>query len=359
MNKILYIIATVMLLSCGRDDSESVKMKMEPVISSYVAIGSDPYPRNTEGDCIELEDGTLLCAFTRFEGYADIAPSCIVGALSRDHGRTWSVPTIICGIGLQNVMSVSLIEVNQKIHLYFLIKNSDTDLQVYRMIMTDGYKWGKPECIQMPLGYCVVVNGAVVYSNESRLYIPVCFFDKSPATLEDKSKCFYLYSDDEGNSWDKSDQVVIDESKYGGLEPTIVELSSDKVLMSMRTDLGFQYFAYFDHNGKLVKGPVRSSLPSSDSPAHLISLKHGELLAVHNNCDVDMRNRLSISLSLDEGDSWNEEFILEESANEKNSFSYPSLKKVGDRLLITYWEFLVNHYSYSLKFASLDLNVFL
>lgn len=131
-------------------------------------------------------------------------------------------------------------------------------------------------------------------------------FDKSPATLEDKSKCFYLYSDDEGNSWDKSDQVVIDESKYGGLEPTIVELSSDKVLMSMRTDLGFQYFAYFDHNGKLVKGPVRSSLPSSDSPAHLISLKHGELLAVHNNCDVDMRNRLSISLSLDEGDSWNE-----------------------------------------------------
>lgn len=49
MNKILYIIATVMLLSCGRDDSESVKMKMEPVISSYVAIGSDPYPRNTEG----------------------------------------------------------------------------------------------------------------------------------------------------------------------------------------------------------------------------------------------------------------------------------------------------------------------
>lgn len=61
MNKILYIIATVMLLSCGRDDSESVKMKMEPVISSYVAIGSDPYPRNTEGDCIELEDGTLLC----------------------------------------------------------------------------------------------------------------------------------------------------------------------------------------------------------------------------------------------------------------------------------------------------------
>lgn len=28
MNKILYIIATVMLLSCGRDDSESVKMKM-------------------------------------------------------------------------------------------------------------------------------------------------------------------------------------------------------------------------------------------------------------------------------------------------------------------------------------------
>ena len=68
-------------------------------------------PRNSEGAFVELADGSIYFLYTRYNGesYHDHASADICGMISKDGGRTWvSVGTVIKNDSM-NVMSVSLL----------------------------------------------------------------------------------------------------------------------------------------------------------------------------------------------------------------------------------------------------------
>ena len=54
-------------------------------------------PRNSEGAFVELKDGRILFAYTRYKGasWADAATADIVGRISTDGGRTWERMTMV------------------------------------------------------------------------------------------------------------------------------------------------------------------------------------------------------------------------------------------------------------------------
>lgn len=93
-----------------------------------------------------------------------------------------------------------------------------------------------------------------------------------------------LYSDDEGKTWKPSEnslKIVSQRSKttrYGGIEPAIVELKSGKIWMLIRTNSGYLYESYSDDGGKSWEEPKATEFISSNSPAAILRLSDNRII---------------------------------------------------------------------------------
>jgi hypothetical protein len=99
-------------------------------MSCDVFPASKEHPRNSEGSIIELRDGSLLYAVTRFiGGSADASNAEIVARKSPDGGRSWGPVRVLQeNVGRQNVMSVaytSLVFVKDRAVLSYYVAGSD------------------------------------------------------------------------------------------------------------------------------------------------------------------------------------------------------------------------------------------
>jgi sialidase-1 len=93
-------------------------------------------PRNSEGAFLELGDGRLMFAYTRFySGSADNAGADIAAVYSSDDGASWTAePEIIVkNDAAENVMSVSLLRLaDGRAALIYLKKNGLHDCRPCR-----------------------------------------------------------------------------------------------------------------------------------------------------------------------------------------------------------------------------------
>lgn len=131
------------------------------------------------------------------------------------------------------------------------------------------------------------------------------------------------YSDDNGNRWKTSEPIV----GYGNVQPSltqrkngdIVALMRDngdrpnRVIQSISSDRGENWSAVKDLN-----------IYNPGSSLHTIHLSGGKWLMVNNNLEHG-RNILNLNQSLDEGETWESIFEIENSDNPKDSFSYPTI----------------------------------
>ena len=131
------------------------------------------------------------------------------------------------------------------------------------------------------------------------------------------------YSDDNGNSWKTSEPIV----GYGNVQPSltqrkngdIVALMRDngdqpkRVIQSISSDRGENWSAVRDLN-----------IYNPGSSLHTLPLSGGKWLMVNNNLEQG-RNILNLNQSLDEGETWESIFEIENSDNPKDSFSYPTI----------------------------------
>ncbi len=128
-----------------------------------------------------------------------------------------------------------------------------------------------------------------------------------------------MYSDDEGKSWHSSGkelEVKIDNRKvtrYGAIEPDLIEKKDGSLWMLIRTSHGRLYQAMSLDKGESWTNPVASQFISSDSPACLYRLKNGSILLFWNSCQrwdtvrsyaLGGREVLHAAVSWDEGASW-------------------------------------------------------
>lgn len=327
--------------------------------------------RNSEGAFITLKDGRILFAYTRYitAGNHDEAPGVIVSRISCDGGLTWSEddrPLIDRGHS-ENVMSVSLLRLHSGriLVLYLqkdlvgrggisctpLIRYSDDEMETLSEPV---------ELLRMQEYHCVN-NDRVVQLSSGRLVVPVAQHRVGIAAFNNPGLIFYLYSDDEGQSWHESQSSFYRcfPDGHGWQEPGLIELEDGRLWSWMRTGwyggekCGRQWESFSTDQGITWSEPVASQFVSPYSP---LSMKRvpstGHLLAVWNDRsgrfptpnetekawngnDWEIhRTPLACAISSDEGVTWDRHLLLEDAAD--HGFCYTAIHFTEAAVLLAY-----------------------
>ena len=275
-------------------------MKAEKVLR---VNATKEHNRNSEGAFVELKDGTILFAYTRYigEDWRDDACADIVVIKSKDGGTTWSEPEVVVehDPGYGNVMSVSLLRLQSgRICFIYLKKRlfeGCTDCRpMLKFSDDDGATWSEPQYVIGAPGYYVVNNDRLIQLKSGRLLLPAaCHRWKGQVSatsfgLDGRAVDYVYYSDDDGATWYEAPDWIlpsVSESRTGLQEPGVVELEDGRVMLWARTDQGCQYKA-FSYDGGLN---WTDAIPAPEflSPAAPLSMKRdpvtGDLVAIWND----------------------------------------------------------------------------
>ena len=255
----------------------------------HIATGENN-PRNSEGDFIILDEGTILHIYTHYLGTSshDDATACLMSRSSTDGGNTWTSEDRLEleNEGKLNVMSVTLRRLaDGRIALFYLVKEEANDCRPYMRLRNDDGTWGERTCLIDDRVFNVVNNDRVIQLSGGRILVPVArhaFRGEGGAGFEQNAKAYCLISDDAGKSWRQGEAAQPTEGVIYQ-EPGLCELADGRVLMNIRTDGGAQYFAYSEDDGESWSTPFKSCIDSPLSPTLIKRIPGSdELLAVGN-----------------------------------------------------------------------------
>ncbi len=329
--------------------------------TSIVAQSTAEFPRHSEGSIVELKDGTLLLAWSRFSGGgADHSTAHIAAITSKDGGKTWSKPYVIQeNTGKQNVMSVSLLRLRDgRIGMWYLEKNSDTDLQVYVRYSGDEAKtWTKPLRVTPGEGYHIMNNDRVIQTSTGRILCPISW--AADIGKRDPLLVFCMYSDDDGQTWHRS-LPNLEAPMMGALEPGVVELANGDILMFIRTQTGCQYKSISKNKGMTWSKAVPTSIKSPNAPMTVKRIpKSKDLLMVwdnnyeHEHPSQGKRTPLTAAISSDNGVTWKHVKNIETAPD--HGYAYTSMLFYRDQVLLTYYDAGKGLSTASLRFRSTPL----
>ena len=318
--------------------------------------------RNSEGAFIDLADGRLMFAYTRFYGsnWSDLGAATICAHYSSDGGKTWTSRhrVLVGNEGELNVASVSLLRMrDRRLGLFYLRMNHLHDSRLYlRTSSNEGKTWSDPHLCTPAPGYFVVNNDRVIRLASGRLLVPAAYhrprLESDPYTFDGwdwRGLAIFFYSDDDGLTWRESDDWwgLPVPNRSGLQEPGVVELKDGSLYAWARTDTGRQWQMHSDNHGKNWAPPQPSIFRSPCSPLSIKRIPStGDLLAVWNDhsrrwkrprTDLDVtwgRTPLAIALSTNDGKLWSRHRFLEQDAN--RGFCYTAMHFSGDHVLFAY-----------------------
>jgi sialidase-1 len=333
-------------------------------ITRDVYPATKTHPRYSEGSVALLNDGTLLYATTEFlGGAADAAKAHVIARESRDGGRTWGGPRVLQeNVGRQNVMSATLRRLRpDTLGLFYLVKNGPADLKAYLRVSTDEARtFGPAVCVTNQPGYHVLNNDRVTVLSTGRIVCPVAW----EADISQRGgwhfTCLCFFSDDGGKTWRKSADTV-SAPKRGAMEPEVIEMAGGKLLMIIRTQMGYIATATSKDGGDHWGEPSRLPVKSPESPATIRRIPAtGDLLLVWNNTyqagtgHGGKRTPLTAAVSADEGKTWRH--IRDLDARPGETYAYTSVLFVNDRVLLTYYVGDAKTGRWSSRFRSLPVS---
>jgi hypothetical protein len=327
---------------------------------SVVWTTSESNPRNGEGDVIELPDGRLFLAYTRFYGGGgDESSAEIRGTFSDDGGRTWSKEHVIQeNIGRCNVMCANLLVLGDgRIALAFAVKNGQVpgefDCRPYIKFSNDNCStWTNPEPICSDGNrYYVVENSRLVQLSTGRIIFPIALLIATDPWWF--AGCC-AYSDDGGKIWKMSEFAAArDYPTPGFVENGVIEIDTERrsfpnnsdnpvLLMYARSCYG-QILHSFSYNGGITwTDPIPLGPHAPISPCLIKRIPStGDLLLIWNAVDrrqalPEWRSPLTAAISRDEGQTWMHVRDIEPDIS--NTYCYPSLTFTKDnKAIITYY----------------------
>jgi len=313
--------------------SPQEKAQIESLRKALDAPGVVKAPFSVKGGIIARPDGTLL-AFTHDYGLRR----------STDGGYTW---------GAREKLAIS--DSYHNLSGAIQLRNGDIGIwseswrkPIYFWKSADGAKTWSERVLMGPTGAPYHGN-AMIQLRSGRLVLPVRegrnfhagVYEPAGAygTINGKRVkveghghdpeiclCFTHYSDDGGDTWQRSeaDVWIWKDNGLGGMwladEPNIAELKDDRLLMFFRTTLGRIYQSVSDDGGRRWSIPEPTEIPSSISPCSLEAVpanevtvktgRAGDLMCVWNNVSRDevrkgfRRARLCSAISKDDGKTW-------------------------------------------------------
>lgn len=152
-----------------------------------------------------------------------------------------------------------------------------------------------------------------------------------------EGRIWVYYSDDGGDNWKPSKEIPNPQNILLQ-EPGIVSLSSDSLMVFMRSDQHAQFISR-SVDGGLTWSPVKkSNIPSPLSPASIVKIPRTKNLLMVWNHNVESQDRtpLSIAISFDGGKSWEKEKQIED--NPKGSYCYTAIHFTKSEVLLGYFD---------------------
>jgi sialidase-1 len=312
-------------------------------VSTLLWKATKKNPRYTEGSIVELDDGSLLFAVTEFQDSdSDFAKAHIVGRVSRDGGQTWGAPRELQkNTGGMNVMSVTLRRIGSGISMFYLQKNDVNDLDMFvRTSGDEGKTFGEATLVTADAGYHVINNDRVTQLASGRLLVPAASTADVKTVNHFVSHCYI--SDDAGKTW-RNGKGQVDAPKRGAMEPEVVELNDGRILMIVRTQLGYVGKSYSSDGGDTWSKLESLGVRAPETPSTLRRIPStGDLVLIFNDTFTPgaghggKRTPLTAAISSDEGLTWKNVGNFESDASK--TFSYTSLTFVRDRAVMSYWE---------------------
>lgn len=284
---------------------------------------------------------------------------------SSDDGRTWTKPVPVVLNGAPSFKSAYLVVAKSGTLVlaygdYEHIKwgwnsaigepNDDISLDVWTARSTDGGKnWTDAQRVLK--GY----DGGpmdVKQLSDGKLVIVLQDMMREPG----RHVSFTAVSDDDGKTWRRGNIVDLGGHGHhdGAMEGTTAELSTKRVLMLLRANLG-EFWSAFSDNGGLYWRELRpSGIPASSAPGFLLRLSSGKLALVWNQPEPDPaksrmgglgdysenrvswdRAELSIAFSDDDARSWSAPVVIARQPDAWLSYPYVIERRPGEIWVVT------------------------
>jgi len=325
------------------DGPEDIRPE-DDAICAMLCEATPQKPRMSEGDLIELRDGRLYAIWSDY--YAgtgwDGSPARLVAKTSGDGGKTWSEPQVVIKDEHgTNVMSASLLYAkNGELLLTYFdqLPGMSAKGMVLRRSNDDAKSWSEPAQITPETGNRHAANNACL-----RTFSNGCIALSCREYIDGIRWPYCLYSDDDGYTWQAGEHVLdpgLTEAQKRGQnvnEPSIAELADGRLLMTMRSIAGGQFFSYSDDWGKTWTKPELSPLVGTCSPAAIKRIPSTDDVLAIFTYGFNGRTPLTSAISSDGGKTWKNLKLVEQS--EYHGYCYTSITFVDDRVFLTYMHY--------------------
>lgn len=296
----------------------------EDTLSVYAPMIIQAAPSN-ESTIVTLHDGSSRVFYINRPGEADKLMS-----IRSSDGKVWESPETEINLpGTAYYANRVMEDDNKTLHAVFHLWGEGNNgyrnrhLDLWYCKKKNNESWGKPVKIldgyvgsirsfmQLKSGRLLMSFGRAIQSG----------LEKPVGNTKDYgwNEVISLYSDDQGLTWQSSRnalKIEIDKNKitrYGAVEPDVVELTNGDLWMLIRTNKGMFYESFSRDAGTTWEIPRPTLFISSDSPASFLRLRDGRLVLFLNmNQRWDTpdgyafggREALHAAISRDEGRSW-------------------------------------------------------
>ncbi len=294
---------------------------MTHFIRTTLFNGLDPRSVHSATVC-ELSNGHLLAVAYAFE-FETSADTVLVA--SRFDGSRWSTPDVLLDLpGIAAGNPVLWSERPGHLQLYYVVLHGEswTDAVVcVQESSDDGRTWGTARVVHERHGLMTKTRPV---RHQGRLLLPV---------YDERNWCSHVLIQEPGaDDW----QLYGDTTSRGKtIQPAIVPVSDGRLLMLSRSPRGAIHGSLSFNGGYSWTASQPTGLPNPNSGIELLCLSDGRLLLVFNPESVG-RERLALACSADDGLSWSEPLLIEDSIGE---FSYPyAIQASGGEVHLLYTE---------------------
>ncbi|MEC9464988.1 MAG: sialidase family protein [Myxococcota bacterium] len=315
---------------------------------------TDTYPIFRIPSLIETPTGAILAFAEGRESLYDDGDIDLVMRRSDDDGATWGPIEVIIDAGADTAGNPTPVvdETTGRIWLPYCTNPAADGRNLRRMWITysddDGVSWAEPRELTDALrqddwGWVSLGPGRGIQLASGRLLIPA-----NHSSGDNIRQAHTVYSDDHGETWQLGGDLGA-----GTDESQLVELSDGRVMMNSRYvgEEHFRAISYSEDEGTTWSDiTLDENLPEPICQGSILNTVHGLVFTNPATQEEFPRDRMTVRISQDEGQSWPSERLLD-----RGPSAYSATAVLSDGRIAVLWESGDLHPYEKLKFAAFNV----
>ncbi len=320
MGKILFTLLPLFAIAMTSFAAD----KHPAIVTEEFIYNEAPFPSCHASTLVEVEPGVILAAWFggTDEGEADVGIW-----VSRKENGNWSDPVEAASAPRVPCWNPVLFQYpDGEIFLFYKAGESPRAWSGLYKTSNDGGKTWSDEVL-LPAGILGPIKNKPILLDDGTL---VC---GSSVESWRAWACWMELTGDRGKTWSKHGPIEVPDMRRGIIQPTLYlddEGNLHSLMRATRT-IGYVCHAVSKDGGKTWSDAKPTELPNPNAGVDAVRLKDGRIVLVYNPTKSG-RNKLSIAVSEDYGETWEHKVVLEDQPGE---FSYPAVIQASDGMIHT------------------------